>query len=40
MAFERVQDGELGRVLQGEDDDLASMVESWGSSDQQAAVFG
>lgn len=40
MAFEGVQDGELGRVLQGEDDDFARVVESWRSSDQQAAVFG
>lgn len=40
MAFEGVQDGELGRVLQGEDDDFARVVESWRSSDQQAAMFG
>lgn len=40
MAFEGVQDGELGRVLQGEDDDFAGVVESRRSSNQQSAVFG
>lgn len=40
MAFEGVQYGELGRVLQGEDDDFARVVESWRSSYQQAAMFG
>lgn len=40
MAFEGVQDGELGRVLQGEDDDFAGVVEPRRSSYQQATVFG
>lgn len=31
LAFERLQDGEVSRVLQREDDDFASVVESWSS---------
>lgn len=31
LAFEGVQDGEVARVLQSEDDDFASMVKSWSS---------
>lgn len=29
LAFEGVQDGEVARVVQGEDDDFASVVKSW-----------
>lgn len=31
LAFEGVQDSEVARVLQSEDDDLASVVKSWSS---------
>lgn len=31
LAFEGVQDGEVARVLQSKDDDLASVVKSWSS---------
>lgn len=31
LAFEGVQDGEIARVLQGEDDDFAGVVKSWSS---------
>lgn len=32
LSFERVQDGEVSRVLQCEDDDFASVVKAWSSS--------
>lgn len=31
LAFEGVQDGEVARVLQSEDDDFARVVKSWSS---------
>lgn len=33
LAFERVQDGQVACVLQGEDDDFAGVVKSRGSGD-------
>lgn len=40
MAFEGVQDGELARVFQGEDDDFACVVKPWSSCHEQTALFG
>lgn len=40
MAFEGVQDGELARVFQGEDDDFACVVKPWSSCYEQTALFG
>ena len=35
-----MQNGEVSGVLQGEDDDFASVVEAWGSSNKQATTSG